>query len=257
MPTSNSIQILLCYKIFGTESWSNKNRSAPYWRLYWNANEGASLSLDNKVVELGPKKVVIIPPNTPFDKHARCSVNHFFIHFSVSYSLGTLLPGFYEVEITPQLKNDIHETILLLQKGNSGAPQMFLLSHSIVAQSLFALSEKIQSTSFPDERIATIANYMEAHIAERFSNTDLSGLIGMNTNAFIHFFKTHMKLTPMKYFDKMRLQKACNLLQFSALTIDHIADETGFCDRNHFTKTFIKSHGIGPSEFRKKTLPGM
>lgn len=249
-----TIQVLLCYKIFGTDTWANKNRSSPFWRLYWNANDGASLSLGKHVVLLGPDKAVLIPPNTPFDKHTTCEVHHFFIHFTLSYSSGQMLPGLYEIPANAELKKSIAEAISFLNAGQSETPRFMLLSNLIVAKALCAMSEKIQAPVLSDPRLVTVCNYMDANVGSKLVNADLARLVGMNTNAFIHFFKQKMDTTPKKYFESKRFQKACNLLKYSNLSIDHIAESTGFCDRNHFTKAFIKTQKIGPGEFRRKAL---
>jgi AraC-like DNA-binding protein len=250
-----TIQILLCYKIFGIDTWSNKNRSAPFWRLYWNANSGASVSLGKQVVALTPDTIVIIPPDTPFDKHTRCDVHHFFIHFSVSYSSGHLPPGLYELPVSDEIKKEIKETISLLNAGQSGTPRFMVLTNLIVARALCSLSEKIQTPALNEPRLVTVAQYLDAHLGGKLVNADLARLVGMNTNAFIYFFKQKMNITPKKYFEMKRFQRACHLLRYSGLSIDHIAEQTGFCDRNHFTKAFIKSHKIGPAAYRKRGLP--
>jgi AraC-like DNA-binding protein len=251
-----TIQVLLCYKIFGLETWSNKNRSAPFWRLYWNANEGAQLILNQNKVELTPDKIVLIPPNTPFDKQARCDVHHFFIHFSVSYASGQIEPGLYELPLSTEMHGEIQETITLFNAGLAETPRFSLLTNLIVAQALYGLSEKIQTPAVTDPRLVMVSEYMDTHVGDRITNTDLAKLLGMNTNAFIHFFRMKMKTTPKKIFEAKRFQKACNLLKYSSLSIDHIAEQTGFCDRNHFTKAFIKSQKVGPGEYRKRTLQG-
>ncbi len=249
-----TIQVLLCYKIFGTETWSNKNRSSPFWRLYWNANEGASLTLGKQVVHLGPEKAVLIPPNTPFDKNTTCEVHHYFIHFTLSYSSGQLPPGLYEFPATADLKKSILESISFLNAGQSETPGFLLLSNLIVAKALCAMSEKIQVPVLSDPRLVTVCSYMDGNVGNRLVNADLAQLVGMNTNAFIHFFKQKMEITPKKYFEAKRFQKACNLLKYSNLSIDHIAESTGYCDRNHFTKAFIKSQKVGPSEYRRNAM---
>jgi AraC-like DNA-binding protein len=249
-----TIQVLLCYKTFGTETWSNKNRSAPFWRLYWNANDGASLSLGKQVVPLGSDKLVLIPPGTPFDKHTTCEVHHFFIHFSMSYSSGQMPPGLYAFPITVELKKCINEAISFLNSGQSETPRFLLLTNLIVAKALCTMSEKMETPVLSDPRLVTVCSYMDANIGNRLANADLARLVGMNTNAFIHFFKQKMAMTPKKYFEAKRFQKACNLLKYSSLSIDHIAESTGFCDRNHFTKAFVRSQKIGPAQYRRKAM---
>ena len=254
--SSLTIQVLLCYEIFGTETWSNKSRSAPFWRLYWNANQGASLVLDHSTVELTPDKIVLIPPNTPFDKQTSCDVHHFFIHFSVDYASGQIEPGLYELQLQPEVRSEIQETIALFHAGLTETPRFSLLTNLIVAQALIGLSEKMRTPALNDPRLVMVSKFMDAHLGDRITNTDLAKLVGMNTNAFINFFRSKMKTTPKKFFESKRFQKVCNLLKYSNLSIDHIAEQTGFCDRNHFTKAFTKREKIGPARFRKKTELG-
>jgi hypothetical protein len=243
-PSAITIQVHLCYKIFGTETWSNKKRSALFWRLYWNANQGARLILNRNVVELTPDKVVLIPPNTPFDKQASNDVHHFFIHFSLSYASGQIEPGLYELPITPEINVEIQETISLFNAGLTETPRFSLLTNLIVAQTLIGLADKIQTPAVTDPRLVMVFSFMDKHVGDRITNT------------FIHFFRMKMKTTPKKFFEAKRFQKACNLLRYSNLSIDHIAEQTGFCDRNHFTKAFVRREKVGPAEFRKKTEIG-
>lgn len=249
-----AIQVLLCYKIFGTETWSNKNRSAPFWRLYWNANAGASLSLKEHVVDLTPDKIVLIPPNTPFDKHTTCDVHHFFIHFTVGNVSGQLLPGLYEVPLSNEILNHIKETIALFNASLTETPRFLLLTNLIVANALVGLAEQMRPPVLSDPRLVTVSSYMDAHLSEHITNSELARLVGMNTNAFIYFFNRKMNATPKKFLMSKRFQKACYLLKYSSLSIDHIAEQTGFCDRNHFTKAFIRQENVGPAKYRKKTL---
>lgn len=46
--------------------WNHSNLSAPYWRLYWNQDDGAVVRLDDADFRLGPGHLVLIAPSTPF-----------------------------------------------------------------------------------------------------------------------------------------------------------------------------------------------
>lgn len=58
----------------------------------------------------------------------------------------------------------------------------------------------------------------------------------------------------MQYLKVLRMQKACNLLETSLLSIKEITAKTGFRDVSHFTRDFKKAHGITPTEHRARFI---
>lgn len=68
-------------------------------------------------------------------------------------------------------------------------------------------------------------------------------------------FKKHKNSTPIDYFNHMKIQKACELLQqFSTLPLQEISERLGFNDVYYFSKVFKKIVGISPSAYRKKVM---
>lgn len=57
---------LLCCRFWWLRDWHHACLSFPYWRLYWNANPGAFVSLHGHTYGLDPGHIVLLPPNTPF-----------------------------------------------------------------------------------------------------------------------------------------------------------------------------------------------
>jgi transcriptional regulator GlxA family with amidase domain len=90
-------------------------------------------------------------------------------------------------------------------------------------------------------------------------NADIARRVGMSTNAFIRLFSSEAGVPPQNWYTRHRIEYACLLLHHAAMSIDRIADETGFCDRAHFSRTFKRLRGLGPAAFRKSgihdTLP--
>ncbi|MEI8078649.1 MAG: hypothetical protein WCH61_03345, partial [bacterium] len=60
------IQLLTCDHTRLDGRWNVDNYAAPYWRLYWNAQAGAQVTLDGVTTALEPNRFVLIPPETPF-----------------------------------------------------------------------------------------------------------------------------------------------------------------------------------------------
>jgi AraC-like DNA-binding protein len=79
----------------------------------------------------------------------------------------------------------------------------------------------------------------------------LAGKLGVTPDHFIRVFRRFMSMTPREFIIRARVERACNLLRFSALSITEIAGELGFCDVHYFSRQFSARTGVSPSAFRK------
>ncbi len=70
-----------------------------------------------------------------------------------------------------------------------------------------------------------------------------------------HFYtlcKKHLKSSPMKYLNKLRMERAKHLLVFTNGSITSISIEVGYENMFHFSKAFKKAVGFSPSQYRKQ-----
>jgi AraC-type DNA-binding domain-containing proteins len=100
------------------------------------------------------------------------------------------------------------------------------------------------------EKLKTILIYIENNISKDITIEELSKLLYLHPNYFIRLFKKHMGSSPKQYINRVRLEKACQLLSSTNIPIKEIALENGFKDLFYFSKN-IKSHtGLSPTEYR-------
>lgn len=79
---------------------------------------------------------------------------------------------------------------------------------------------------------------------------------------FFHYDRSHLgkqirKYTGSTFTDLVRtyrMEHALQLLENSRLTIEEIADRTGYNSADHFSRTFRRIYGTAPSVYRKKHL---
>ena len=64
--------------------------------------------------------------------------------------------------------------------------------------------------------------------------------------------KAKLNLSPIKYLNYLRMEKAKNMLQASNYSIDEISYSSGFSDPYYFSRVFKKEIGMSPVEFRRK-----
>ncbi len=57
----------------------------------------------------------------------------------------------------------------------------------------------------------------------------------------------------MDYFIRLRLHRACQLLDGTDQTIRQIAMQVGYADPLYFSRTFRAIHDVSPSEYRTRS----
>lgn len=85
-------------------------------------------------------------------------------------------------------------------------------------------------------------------------NLTLDGICETVNTSKYHFcrsFKTATGATAMEYLNNVRLTKVHNLLLNTKMSIDEIADLTGFLSAVNLTRAFKKVYGSSPRDFRK------
>ena len=277
---------LLCCRYWWMSEWKSQHMSFPYWRVYWNRS-GRALVVYNKTIYLEPGKLVLIPPNTPFASDIEHSpapakqpyslrggrvdstamekdllnegmVLHLFIHFTLGYPYDSISPDIFVFDISPMQRSLLFSITRQLIAGQVRFEQAGSLElYSLLFSLLYQLPPTIWKNQNLDKRILQGIRYMEEHIREaEISNGLLAALGGMSVNAYARLFKEQTSFSPHKYLIRMRVEKDCNMLHHSELSIDQIASACGFSDRYYFTRIFTRTMHISPGAYRKNSLPG-
>ncbi len=103
-----------------------------------------------------------------------------------------------------------------------------------------------------DERIHRAQEWLQAHYAEEVSFEALASQLGMSPRNFIRRFKTATGETPTGYLHGLRIAMAKRLLENGSLTVQEVAEQTGYVDLIFFRSLFKRHSGIGPSDYRKR-----
>jgi AraC-like DNA-binding protein len=75
---------------------------------------------------------------------------------------------------------------------------------------------------------------------------------GFSLPHFIRSFTAVYGLSPLQYLLQLRISKAAELLENSAMTISQIGDLCGFDDSNYFSRVFRKRMGCSPRPYRNR-----
>lgn len=98
-----------------------------------------------------------------------------------------------------------------------------------------------------------ITDYMNTHLSD-ISISRLTSHFHFQEDYFNRLLKAKTGLTYTQYLQKLRLEKAEELLKTTALSIDQIAESVGYRNKGYFYKIFTARHRLTPAQFRKKLL---
>jgi AraC family transcriptional regulator len=102
----------------------------------------------------------------------------------------------------------------------------------------------------PKFKLKVAIDYINSHLGEDISLTDIATEVGMSQYHFSRLFKRSMGMTPHAYLIRQRVDRAKQLLSTTELTILEIGNECGFANPSHFAKCFRQQMGITPTQFR-------
>jgi len=97
-------------------------------------------------------------------------------------------------------------------------------------------------------------HFMQEHINDNISLNDLSRQYNYSISRFSNLFKQKTGYAPIDYFLQMKMQKACQQLDFSNRSIKDIAFGLGFDDPYYFSKRFRKNIGMSPRKYRARRI---
>ena len=143
---------------------------------------------------------------------------------------------------------------LLFQKALRGdVPHSFTQKRILLMEILCTLAAHSSKQLVPD-RIAGALRYLNEHIEENPTVSELAELCGISEVYFRKQFKTFMGTSPIEYRNALRLERACSYLEYGEISVQEISDMLGYATVSHFIKEFKKRHGCSPLKYRMRKL---
>jgi len=100
-------------------------------------------------------------------------------------------------------------------------------------------------------QIRKIMDHIESRLTEDLSLSDMARQLNLSVGYLSLLFKRETGMTYSEYVTSKRLELAKSLLREDSLSIQEIAERTGYKDYYHFNKLFKKHVGVTPSKYRK------
>ena len=169
--------------------------------------------------------------------HSEISINHLFIGhnelISLIMNISTL---FHENKDSSRFKIRLHMLNFIATVSNK-----IINSNPNV---------HLKNNHFHD--IHKSINYIKQNHNSPITLYDISRAATMSRSHFARTFKSVTGTTPYEYLLSFRIEKACQLLTKTDLSILQISIDCGFCNVTNFNRAFKQKMGESPTAFRLK-----
>lgn len=223
---------------------------SPFWRLYYNTQRGHCVLFEERMIELTPKQIILIPPHQLFHCLGGNPVPSFWLAFSFtrrqhpSQTVPLLLAP-RDTELC--LIRDLEQ---LITADETWDPTDAIYRNSLALLQVVLSRPELRWQPPVPEPLARVRQHIERQIGTKLLAPDLARRAGLSVAGFNRAFKRHFATTPARYVIEMRVREAARLLLQTDDTLESIAEQTGFTNRAYFSRVFRRVTGEAPAGFR-------
>lgn len=121
----------------------------------------------------------------------------------------------------------------------------------------YRLLSNVQLQSTDDDvsidQINSIVNRITDDLAQAPTATELATELGMSESRFSRFFRRATGNNYTDFVNRVRINRACQLLMESDRLVTHICYEVGFNNVANFNRRFLAVKGMTPTDFRRQS----
>jgi AraC family transcriptional regulator, arabinose operon regulatory protein len=100
------------------------------------------------------------------------------------------------------------------------------------------------------QKVAQSIAYMRQHLDQSVSFASFAAMANLSESHFRSVFKHQTGYSPMDYLIRLRIHKACQLLDTTNLSVKEIAQLTGYEDALYFSRAFKTVIELSPAKYR-------
>lgn len=130
---------------------------------------------------------------------------------------------------------------------------------SLAALSLLALSgnSTVELPALPDLanfKVESALSWYAEHLAGSPSVKEAADAVHVSTSHLRRLFWQVRRTSPKTAFQRIRLDKAQELMSRTALTLEDVARHCGYASSSHFCREYRAFHNFTPTHWRKKLI---
>ena len=235
-------------------------RTLPDHVLVYCAEGAGWLTLEGRTWQIRKGEMFLCPSGTPHSYGAdeKTPWTKYWVHFrGEQASAYTTLLGLSASQPVLSVGEDANliswflDMQAVLRNGLSQASLLCAASllMRILAQ-LNALAEAQKRRGAQGLDMEAMLGFLRDHMDGRLPLSQMAAHAGLSKYHYSRRFKQQTGYAPVAFHIRLRLQKACELLESSTASVSDIAVSLGFSSPYHFSSAFKGMMGVSPSGYR-------
>lgn len=103
-----------------------------------------------------------------------------------------------------------------------------------------------------NDLVDTAIHFMKENIGKKLSTLEIAAYTGYSVSHFSTIFNNRTGHSPINYFNLLKIQHACYLIDCTDIKINQVCHKIGIEDCYYFSRLFSKIMGMSPREYRKQ-----
>jgi len=221
------------------------------------------IEIDRKRMEIGPSQFIAIPANVAhrYAANEKDPWTIYWIHFKgeiAGYIVELILQNSknYKPELAYnenriKLFEDIYSN---LEKGYSQDNLRYvnMIFYHFLSSLLYEDKFNYVENNKEEDIIARTIELMQKKIHTVVSLQEFADFAKLSVSHFSAVFREKTGYSPIEYFNHLKIQKACQYLLLTNMTVKEMAISLGVDDQYYFSRMFSKLMGYSPVEYRKR-----
>jgi AraC-like DNA-binding protein len=235
------------------------NGCQEYILLYCVSGEG-KIFIQEKEIDIQPNTYFIVPKNTAHKYGSSSAVpwTIYWIHFSgtlaeniFKHSFSNKRPGVQLLEYNENRINLFNQIYQMLEHSFEERDLEIVNISLYYFISSIIYNKEINAEMLDNDIVSSSIKYMKSNLDKKLDIVHLANQQSISTSHYIRLFKQKMGLSPINYFNQLKIHQSCQYLYFTDKSIKEICVKLGFDDPYYFSRLFKKLMGISPSIYKK------
>ncbi|GGD03602.1 AraC family transcriptional regulator [Hyunsoonleella pacifica] len=229
--------------------------------IYCTKGKG-EIIINNTKTEIAPNQLFIIPKKVQHEYRADASDpwSIYWFHFN-----GSMAPELYERYKTTNYNNykdvlfstdkiNLFNKIFDLFERNYLEKQIEyanLLSLGFISSFVYHNANSRAETNQRDTLVDQIKSFLLSNLGENFTLIEIANKFNYSKSYLHTKFKKETGYPVMVFFNLKKIQKACEYLNYTDMSIKEVSYKTGFDDPLYFSRIFKNFMGKSPRHYRQ------
>ena len=231
--------------------------------LIYCIDGGGEYSIDGQKFAVKPNQYFVLPAGKSHsyaaDKNNPWTI--YWIHFKGNLSKYYCPLSYAPSDVMPEIQSRISDRTNIFEEmfntlKNGYSMDNLKYSSCLLHYYLGTLKYIRQYRDSNKERtddsnvIDNVLHYMKENIERNLTFNELTDYIGYSPSHFSSLFKQQTGHSPLSYFNLLKVQQACFMLDQTGMKINQISYKLGISDTFYFSRIFKKIMGMSPKQYR-------